>query len=111
MAASDPAAKVQDIQGDLQQLRDDVAQLAKQMTALLSASGEEALDEVKARVRKARDQVDGAVADAGERGREMFEDVSDSVGAAIEESLRERPLTTIGLALGLGFLFGTAWRR
>jgi ElaB/YqjD/DUF883 family membrane-anchored ribosome-binding protein len=109
--ATEPTAKIQDIQQDLQQLRDDVKELAQQMASLVSATGEEAFDEVKSRVRSMRDGLDGAMADAGERGREAFDEMSDSIGTAIEESLRERPLTTVALAVGLGFLFGTAWRR
>jgi ElaB/YqjD/DUF883 family membrane-anchored ribosome-binding protein len=111
MASSEPAAKIQDIQNDLQQLRDDVSQLAQQMASLFSATGEEALDGVKTRVRRMKDDLDGAMADAGERGREAFDEVSENIGEAIETSLREHPLTTVALAVGLGFLFGTAWRR
>jgi ElaB/YqjD/DUF883 family membrane-anchored ribosome-binding protein len=111
MASSEPAAKIQDIQNDLQQLRSDVAQLAQQMASLFSATGEEALDQVKGRVRRMKDDVEGAVADAGERGREALDEVSETIGEAIETSLREHPLTTVALAVGLGFLFGTAWRR
>lgn len=111
MATSDPAAAIQDIQGDLKQLRDDVAQLAKQMAGLFSETGDEALGEVKDRVRRMRENLNDAVTDASERGREAFTEVSDNLGEAVEASLREHPMTTIGLAIGLGFLFGTAWRR
>jgi len=111
MAASEPAAKIQDIQQDLQQLRDDVKELAQQMASLVSATGEEAFAEVKSRVRRMKGDLDDAMTDAGERGREAFDEMSDSLGTAVETSLRERPLTTVALAVGLGFLFGTAWRR
>ena len=111
MAAKDPAATIEDIQGDLQNLRDDVAQLAKQMAALFSETGEEALGQVKNRVRQMKGDLDEAVSDASERGREAFGEVTDTIGEALETSLREHPLTTVALAVGLGFLFGTAWRR
>jgi ElaB/YqjD/DUF883 family membrane-anchored ribosome-binding protein len=111
MATSEPAAKIQDIQSDLQQLRSDVAQLAQQMASLFSTTGEEALDRAKVHMRRMKDDVEGAVADAGERSREAFDEVSENIGEAIETSLREHPLTTVALAVGLGFLFGTAWRR
>lgn len=111
MAAKDPAATIEDIQGDLQNLRDDVAQLAKQMGALFSETGEEALGQVKNRVRQMKGDLDEAVSDASERGREAFGEVTDNIGEALEASLREHPLTTVALAVGLGFLFGTAWRR
>lgn len=111
MASSEPAAKIEDIQNDLQQLRTDVTQLAQQMASLFSATGEEALDDVKSRVRRMKDGFESAVTDAGERGREAFDEVSENIGETIETSLREHPLTTVALAVGFGFLFGTAWRR
>lgn len=111
MASNEPAAKVEDIQNDLVQLRNDVSQLAQQMASLFAAGSEEALDDVKGRVRRMKNGFEGAMADAGERGREAFDEVSENIGEAIETSLRDHPLTTVALAVGFGFLFGTAWRR
>jgi ElaB/YqjD/DUF883 family membrane-anchored ribosome-binding protein len=111
MAANETAATINDIQGDLKQLRDDVAQLAQQMAGLVADTGEDALGEVKSRVRRMKSDIDDAMTDASERGRDAFNDVSDRFGEAIETSLREHPLTTVALAVGLGFLFGTAWRH
>jgi len=37
--------------------------------------------------------------------------VGDTLAVAIEKSVTERPYTTLPLAVGLGFLFGAAWRR
>jgi len=109
--ASDTAATIQDIQGDLKQLREDVGRLAQQMTGLLADTGDEALDEIKGRMRELRNGINGTMADASERGREAFGEVTDTLGEAVESSLREHPITTVALAVGLGFLCGTAWRR
>jgi ElaB/YqjD/DUF883 family membrane-anchored ribosome-binding protein len=38
-------------------------------------------------------------------------EVSDQFVEAIDESIKTRPYTTLGMALGLGFLFGAMWRR
>ena len=111
MATSDTTATVQEIQGDLKQLRNDVGKLAEQIASLLSAGGDEALGQVKDRVRQMRDNLGDAVTDASELGREAFGEVSENLGQAIESSLREHPITTVALAVGLGFLFGTTWRR
>ena len=109
--ASDTASTIHGIQGDLRQLREDVGRLAQQLTGLLSESGDDALGRIKGRVREVRDNVDSAVSEASERGREAIGEVSDTIGTALEHSLREHPITTVTLALGLGFLCGTAWRR
>ena len=104
MATSDTTATVQEIQGDLKQLRNDVGKLAEQIASLLSAGGDEALGQVKDRVRQMRDNLGDAVTDASERSREAFGEVSENLGQAIESSLREHPITTVALAVGLADL-------
>jgi ElaB/YqjD/DUF883 family membrane-anchored ribosome-binding protein len=112
MASSkDATATVEDIQRDVQALRDDLARLAGQVTDLLSASGAEALSGLKKRARRMQDELDETVSDVGERGREALGEVTDHLGEALQESIQEHPLTVVALAVGLGFLFGTAWRR
>lgn len=110
-STSNAAASVDDIRKDLQNLRDDVTRLAEQITSLVSATGDEALGEARERIRRFRTSMQEAVTDAGERGRDAVVDMTENVSEALEESLRDHPLTTIALAVGLGFLFGTAWRR
>ena len=34
-----------------------------------------------------------------------------SIGEALEDVIRERPLSAAAIALGLGFLVGVVWRR
>jgi ElaB/YqjD/DUF883 family membrane-anchored ribosome-binding protein len=110
-STKDTSATMEDIQRDVQVLRDDLARLAGQVSELLSASGGEALAGIKERVRRMHDELDETMSDVGERGREALSDVSEHLGDALQESIEQHPLTTIALAVGLGFLFGTAWRR
>jgi len=110
-STKEAAATVEDIQRDVQNLRDDFGRLAQQVTQLVSTTGSEAVGDAKERVRRLRENLDETVSEASERGREAFTDISENVGEALEESLREHPLATVALAVGLGFLFGTAWRR
>jgi ElaB/YqjD/DUF883 family membrane-anchored ribosome-binding protein len=110
-STKDAAATVEDIQHDVQALRDDLARLAGQVSELLAAGGGEALGKIKRRVDRMQDGLDETISDVGERSREALSDVSEHLGEALQESLQEHPLTTIALAVGLGFLFGTAWRR
>jgi ElaB/YqjD/DUF883 family membrane-anchored ribosome-binding protein len=112
MASSNgAAATIEDIQRDMQALRNDMAKLAGQVTTLLSEGGEEAIGKLKKRVSRMQDELGDNLAEAGERSREALTDVSDHLSEALQESLQEHPLTTVALAVGLGFLFGTAWRR
>ena len=103
-AASDASG---DIAADLQALRDDMARLAKQIADIFAAKGDTAW-------RRARSSVDGALADAEGKGREAVDavrEVGDNMLDAIDESLKQRPYTTLALAAGIGFLFGATWRR
>jgi ElaB/YqjD/DUF883 family membrane-anchored ribosome-binding protein len=92
----DPAPAVDDIRVDLQTLREDLARLTQQVTEAVGARSEEALNEAKAKGRQAADAA---------------REAADSLAGAVEESLRSRPFTTLVLAVGLGFLFGSTWRR
>lgn len=95
------------IQKDLQSLRDDVSRVAEQVSAILA-------DKSNAAWRRAKSNLDGVVSDAQAKGQEAVgavREVSDNFVAAIDESIKVRPYTTLAIALGLGFLFGATWRR
>ena len=105
---------VDDIRDDLQSLREDIGRLADQVGSSLSESGDDALGEAKAQLRRIKDNVDAIIAGAGEKGREAREavlDVTENFTGAVEESLQARPLTTLALAIAVGFVFGATWRR
>lgn len=96
-----------DIQKDLQALRDDFARLAEQVGDILTDKGNAAW-------RRARSSVDEAVAGAQDRGREAVDamrEVSDNFVDAIDQSIKERPYTTLAMVAGIAFLFGATWRR
>jgi ElaB/YqjD/DUF883 family membrane-anchored ribosome-binding protein len=95
------------IEHDLQALREDFARLAEQVGDILTDKGNAAWQRAKA-------GVDGVVADAQGKSREAVDamrDVSDNFVEAIDESLANRPYTTLAIVAGLGFLFGAMWRR
>ena len=96
-----------DIQDDLQALRDDFARLAEQVADILTNKGNAAWQ-------RAKSSVDDVVADAQDKGRDAVDavrEVSDNFVEAIDESLKNRPYTTLAIVAGLGFLFGATWRR
>jgi len=52
--------------------------------------------------------------DMSERGSDMMgaaQDAASSIEESLEDVITQRPLATVGLALGLGFLIGVVWRR
>ncbi len=105
------AGTEKDIQRDLQAISDDVARLAQQVSTLLSTTGSDAVAEVKVRLNRIRDGLQEVIAGAGEKGLGTVKETTDTVLEALEDSVRQRPIATLGVALGLGFLFGVTWRR
>jgi ElaB/YqjD/DUF883 family membrane-anchored ribosome-binding protein len=108
---NDVADAAGDIHDDFRALRDDLGTLAEEVTTLMGTTGDQALDEIKDRIRRIRSNLDEVVSDASTRGRETLRDVTDSITETVEDSLRERPLTTVALAAGIGFVVGAIWRR
>jgi ElaB/YqjD/DUF883 family membrane-anchored ribosome-binding protein len=101
------AAASNDMQKDMQTLRDDFARLAQQVADIVANRGGAAWQ-------RARSGVDDVVSDAQDRGREAVDamrEVSDKFVEAVDESIKNRPYVTLAMAIGLGFLFGATWRR
>jgi ElaB/YqjD/DUF883 family membrane-anchored ribosome-binding protein len=49
-----------------------------------------------------------------ERGNAALDAAQNAVGSiedTLEEAIQQRPLATVALAIGLGFLIGVTWRR
>jgi len=103
------SGSIDEIEHDLQAMRDDVTRLAQQVAALLSAAGSEALRDVKAHLNRAEQGLD-----AGDSGSEAVDAVRDTAATAVgalKDIVSKRPFATFAIAIGLGFLFGATWRR
>ena len=101
------SAGARNIQADLVSLRDEVARLTHQIADIFAAKG-------TASWQRAKSDLDGAISDAGEKGREAIgavREVGGNVVDAVDKSLKQRPYTALALAVGLGFVFGAIWRR
>ncbi len=64
--------------------------------------------------KQARANVDSAVDDLSDRGGAMMDaaqDAASTIEETLEDVITQRPLATVGIALGLGFLIGATWRR
>ena len=96
-----------DLDGDLKALREDFRRLADQVADIVANTGSTAW-------RHARSGMDDVLAGAQGKGREVagaVREVSDHFVAALDESIKTRPYTTLALVAGLAFLFGATWRR
>jgi ElaB/YqjD/DUF883 family membrane-anchored ribosome-binding protein len=102
------------LEKDVTAVKSDIAALTEQITDALNSFAGTAQKQARRGYKQARANVDAAVDDIGERGSAVM-DAAQSAASSIEETLEDvitqRPLATVGLALGLGFLIGVTWRR
>ncbi len=96
----DASATIESLQEDFSAMRDDINKLSEHVVDLLQAKG-------SAAYRRAKRNLDSTRDDAAAAAREVRETFTD----AIEESVRDRPVATLALALGIGFVLGAMWRR
>ena len=58
-------------------------------------------------------QVESTVSDLAERGREAsrsVREVTDNFGSALDRSLERQPMTTLAMAVAVGFVLGALWK-
>ncbi|MDI4232635.1 DUF883 family protein [Bradyrhizobium sp. Arg237L] len=102
------------LQKDVATVKDDIAALTDQITEVLNSFAGSARKQARRGYDQARDRAETAVDDMSERGSAMMDAAQDaysSIEETLEDAITQRPLATVGIALGLGFLIGMAWRR
>ena len=95
-------------------MKNDISALADQITDVLNSFAGSARKQAGRGYKQARANVDSAVDDMSERGAaalDAAQDAAHSFEETLEDIIMQRPLATVGLALGLGFLIGVTWRR
>jgi ElaB/YqjD/DUF883 family membrane-anchored ribosome-binding protein len=99
---------------DVSNVKSDIAALTDQITDALNALAGTAKKQARRGYKQARANVDSAVGDLSERSGAMMDaaqDAASSIEETLEDVITQRPLATVALALGLGFLIGVTWRR
>ena len=95
-------------------VKNDISALTEQITDALNSFAGTASKQARRGYRQARANAESAMDDMSERGSAMMEaaqDAASSIEESLEDVIAQRPLATVGLALGLGFLIGVTWRR
>ncbi len=88
-------------------VKNDIAALTDHISEAVNALGDSAK-------RQARRGYQQTVDDLSDRSGAMMDAAQEAAADAQErlgDMVTERPLATIGIALGLGFLIGMTWRR
>jgi ElaB/YqjD/DUF883 family membrane-anchored ribosome-binding protein len=102
------------LEKDVTAVKNDISALTDQITDALNSFAGTAQKQARRGYSHARANVDHAVDDMSERGSAMMDaaqDAAHSIEESLEDVITQRPLATVGLALGLGFLIGATWRR
>jgi ElaB/YqjD/DUF883 family membrane-anchored ribosome-binding protein len=102
------------LEKDVTAVKNDISALTDQITDVLNSFAGTAKKQARRGYKQARANVDAAVDDMSERGGAMMEaaqDAAHSIEETLEDAIVQRPLATVGLAIGLGFLIGATWRR
>ena len=95
-------------------VKNDIAALTEQITDALNSFAGTAQKQARRGYKQARANVDSAVDDLSERSGAVLDaaqDAASTIEETLEDVITQRPLATVGLALGIGFLIGATWRR
>src|SRR6266496_3775613 len=123
MAISDGEAAVKNLtdkatyerlERDVIAVKNDIAALTEQITDALNSFAGSASKQAQRGYRQARANAEQAVDDMSERGSAMMDaaqDAASSIEETLEDAITQRPLATVAVALGIGFLIGVTWRR
>ena len=102
------------LEKDVTTVKNDIAALTDQITDALNNFAGTASKQARRGYKQARASAEHAVDDMSERGSAMMDaayDTASSIEETLEDAITQRPLATVGLALGIGFLIGVTWRR
>jgi ElaB/YqjD/DUF883 family membrane-anchored ribosome-binding protein len=102
------------LEKDVATVKNDISALTDQITDALNSFAGTAKKQARRGYKQARANVDSAVDEMSERGSAVMgaaQDAATSIEETLEDVIQQRPLATMGLALGLGLLIGATWRR
>lgn len=106
-------------------MKKDIAALTEQLTDVLNnfagtASkqannfADTATKQANRGYKQARSNAESMMSDWSDRGSAIADsamDAASSLEESLEDVIHDRPLLTLGVAVGLGFLIGASWRR
>jgi ElaB/YqjD/DUF883 family membrane-anchored ribosome-binding protein len=107
-------ATYQRLEKDVTSVKNDIAALTDQITDAINTFAGKAQKKARRGYKQARENVDSALDDVSERGTAMLgaaQDAAVTIEETLEDAITQRPLASVVLALGIGFLIGATWRR
>jgi ElaB/YqjD/DUF883 family membrane-anchored ribosome-binding protein len=102
------------LEKDVAAVKNDISALTDQISDAINSFAGTAQNQARRGYKQARANAASAVDDISERGSAMMgaaQDAAVSIEETLQDVIQQRPLATMGLAIGLGFLIGATWRR
>jgi ElaB/YqjD/DUF883 family membrane-anchored ribosome-binding protein len=102
------------LEKEMADMRNAIGGLSDQISDAASDIGAVAQDQARRGLKHARANMGSMVSDASDRlgvVANTAQSQASSLGDTLEDVIQERPLSSLALALGLGFLVGVIWRR
>jgi ElaB/YqjD/DUF883 family membrane-anchored ribosome-binding protein len=102
------------LEQEMAKMRDAIGGLSDQISDAASDIGSVAQEQARRGLRHARANMGSMVNDASDRlgvVANTAQSQASSLGDTLEDAIQDRPLSTLALAVGLGFLAGAIWRR
>jgi ElaB/YqjD/DUF883 family membrane-anchored ribosome-binding protein len=102
------------LEKEMANMRDAIGGLSDQISDAASDIGSVAQEQARRGLKHARANVGSMVNDASDRlgfVANRAQSQASTLGDSLEDAIQERPLATLALAIGLGFLAGVIWRR
>jgi ElaB/YqjD/DUF883 family membrane-anchored ribosome-binding protein len=102
------------LEKDVLAVKNDIAALTDQITDALNTFARSAGKQARRGYHQARENMDSTLDDVSDRGSAMMgaaQEAASSLEETLEDAITQRPLATVAIALGIGFLIGAAWRR
>jgi ElaB/YqjD/DUF883 family membrane-anchored ribosome-binding protein len=99
---------------NLQTLQQDLDVLSAEVSDLVAIPPDDpslALDGLRKRIRRVRADFQKMASGIGSDSPATAADMADYVIEPVKDALSARPVATIALGFGLGFILGLAWRR
>ncbi len=102
------------LEKEMADMRSAIGGLSDQISDAASDIGAVAQEQARRGLKHARSNMGSMVSDASDRlgvVANTAQSQASSLGDTLEDAIQERPLATLALAIGLGFLAGVVWRR
>ncbi len=102
------------LEKEMSEMKNAIGNLSGQIADAATDIGSVAQNQARRGLKSARSHVNSMASDASDRVGAVAsaaQTQASSIGDTLQDIIEERPLSTVALALGLGFLIGVTWRR